>query len=103
MNDLMRPALYGANHRILPVLKTNKISKKTYDFVGPICESTDKFTTLKKFQKLKEKDFIIMCDVGAYGMSLSSNYNVRPKPIELLIKGSKINVIKKRQKLKDII
>ena len=103
MNDLMRPALYGANHRILPVLKTNKISKKTYDFVGPICESTDKFTTLKKFQKLKEKDFIIMCDVGAYGMSLSSNYNVRPKPIELLIKGSKINVIKKRQKLKDLI
>ena len=103
MNDLMRPALYGANHKTMPVLKTNQISKKTYEFVGPICESTDKFTTLKKFQKLKEKDLIIICDVGAYGMSLSSNYNVRPKPIELLIKGSKINVIKKRQKLKDLI
>jgi diaminopimelate decarboxylase len=103
MNDLMRPALYGAIHRTIPVLKTNLISKKTYDFVGPICESTDKFTTLKKFQKIKEKDLIVMCDVGAYGMSLSSNYNVRPKPIELLIKGSKINVIKKRQKLKDLI
>ena len=51
MNDLMRPALYGTNHRTLPVIKTNKISKKTYEFVGPICESTDKFTTLKKFQK----------------------------------------------------
>jgi len=103
MNDLMRPALYGANHRTLPALKTNKISKKIYEFVGPICESTDKFTTLKKFQKLKEKDLIVMCDVGAYGMSLSSNYNVRPKPAEVLIKGSKINVIKKRQKLKDLI
>ena len=103
MNDLMRPALYGANHKTMPVLKTNQISKKTYEFVGPICESTDKFTTLKKFQRLKEKDLIIICDVGAYGMSLSSNYNVRPKPIELLIKGSKINVIKKRQKLKDLI
>ena len=103
MNDLMRPALYGAIHRTIPVLKTNQISKKIYDFVGPICESTDKFATLKKFQKLKEKDLIVMCDVGAYGMSLSSNYNVRPKPIELLIKGSKINVIKKRQKLKDLI
>ena len=103
MNDLMRPALYGAYHKTMPVLKTNQISKKTYEFVGPICESTDKFTTLKKFQRLKEKDLIIMCDVGAYGMSLSSNYNVRPKPIELLIKGSKINVIKKRQKLKDLI
>ena len=103
MNDLMRPALYGANHKTLPAIKTNQTSKKVYEFVGPICESTDKFTTLKKFQKLKEKDLIIMCDVGAYGMSLSSNYNIRPKPIELLIKGSKINVIKKRQKLKDLI
>ena len=103
MNDLIRPALYGANHRTIPVLKTNQIAKKTYEFVGPICESTDKFTTLKKFQKLKEKDLIMMCDVGAYGMSLSSNYNIRPKPIELLIKGSKINVIKKRQKLKDLM
>ena len=103
MNDLMRPALYGANHRTLPVIKTNQTSKKVYEFVGPICESTDKFITLKRFQKLKEKDFVAMCDVGAYGMSLSSNYNVRPKPAEILIKGSKINVIKKRQKLEDLI
>jgi diaminopimelate decarboxylase len=103
MNDLMRPALYGASHKTLPVIKTNQTSKKVYEFVGPICESTDKFTTLKRFQKLKEKDFIAMCDVGAYGMSLSSNYNIRPKPTEVLIKGSKINVIKKRQKLEDLI
>ena len=103
MNDLMRPALYGANHRTLPVVKTTQTSKKIYEFVGPICESTDKFITLEKFQKLKEKDLVVMCDVGAYGMSLSSNYNVRPKPAEILIKGSKINVIKKRQKLKDLI
>ena len=103
MNDLMRPALYGANHRTLPAIKTNQTSQKVYEFVGPICESTDKFTTLKKFQKLKEKDLVVMCDVGAYGMSLSSNYNVRPKPAEVLIKGTKINIIKKRQKLRDII
>jgi diaminopimelate decarboxylase len=103
MNDLMRPALYGASHKTLPVFKKNKISKKTYEFVGPICESTDKFITLKKFQKLNEKDLIIMCDVGAYGMSLSSNYNVRPKLAEVLIKGSKVSVIRKRQKLKDLM
>jgi diaminopimelate decarboxylase len=103
MNDLMRPALYGANHRTLPAIKTSQTSKKVYEFVGPICESTDKFTTLHKFQKLKEKDLVVMCDVGAYGMSLSSNYNVRPKPAEILIRGSKINVIKKRQKLEDLI
>ena len=103
MNDLMRPALYGANHKTLPALKTNQTSKKTYEFVGPICESTDKFTTLKKFQKLNEKDLVVMCDVGAYGMSLSSNYNVRTKPAEILIKGSNINIIKKRQKVEDLI
>jgi len=103
MNDLMRPALYNAKHQIIPLNKNNKRSKKIYEFVGPICESTDKFITLKKFQELKEKDLIAICDVGAYGMSLSSNYNLRPKPIELLIKGSKINVIRKRQKHTEII
>ena len=103
MNDLMRPALYGANHRILPSIKNSKMSKKIYEFVGPICESTDKFSTLTKFQELKEKDFIAICDTGAYGMSLSSNYNIRPKVTELLIKKSKIKIIRKRQKYKDLI
>ena len=103
MNDLMRPALYNSIHRILPATKSRKISNKTYEFVGPICESTDKFLTTKNFQKLDEKDLIVICDVGAYGISLSSNYNVRPKPIEILIKNSKINVINKRQKLVDLI
>lgn len=103
MNDLMRPALYGVNHMTVPAIKNRQISNKIYEFVGPICESTDKFTTIKKFQKLKEKDLIVMCDVGAYGISLSSNYNVRPKPTEVLIKGSKINIIRKRQKLKNLI
>ncbi len=103
MNDFMRPALYGAKHKIIPLKKTNKMTKISYDFVGPICETTDKFLTTNKFQKLNEKDYIIICDVGAYGSSLSSNYNVRPKPAEILIKGSKIKVIKKRQKLKDLI
>ncbi len=103
MNDLMRPALYGSFHKTLPSIKKGKSSKDTYEFVGPICESTDKFITLKKFQKIKEKDIIIICDVGAYGMSLSSNYNLRPKPVELLVKGAKIKIIRKRQKHKDLI
>tara|TARA_Y100000389_G_scaffold98137_1_gene94830 strand:+ start:355 stop:1569 length:1215 start_codon:yes stop_codon:yes gene_type:complete len=103
MNDLMRPALYGAEHKIVPIKKTRKLSKKTYEFVGPICESTDKFGTAKKFQNLGEKNFLAICDVGAYGTSLSSNYNVRPKPIEILLKGSKIQIISKRQKLSELI
>ncbi len=103
MNDMMRPALYGAIHKILPSIKSNKKSKNTYEIVGPICESTDRFSTMYNFQELKEKDLIAICDVGAYGMSLSSNYNLRPKNVELLIKGSKIKVIRKRQKYKDFI
>ena len=103
MNDLMRPALYNSKHRILPTIKIGKKTKKTYEFVGPICESTDKFLTINNFQKLNEKDLVVICDVGAYGMSLSSNYNVRPKAIEILIKKSKTNVISKRQKLTDLI
>jgi len=103
MNDLMRPALYGAKHKIIPLKKINKKSKKIYEFVGPICESTDTFATIKNYQKLNEKDYLIICDVGAYGMSLASNYNVRPKPLEILIKNSRIHIINKRQKISDLI
>ena len=103
MNDFMRPALYDAQHKIIPLKKIRKKSKKSYEFVGPICESTDRFATIKNFQKLGEKEFLAICDVGAYGTSLSSNYNVRPKPIEILIKGSKVLVINKRQKLSELI
>ena len=103
MNDLMRPALYGAIHKILPLRKSKVISKKSYEFVGPICESTDSFATIREFQKLNEKDLLIICDVGAYGTSLSSNYNVRPKPSEILIKGSKIQIISKRQKISELM
>jgi len=71
--------------------------------VGPICESTDKFLSSKNFQKLKEGDLVFLCDVGAYGSSLSSNYNLRPKSPEILINKSKIKVLKKRQRLENII
>ena len=103
MNDMMRPALYGARHQILPVFKNKKRSKKIYEFVGPICETTDKFLSVSNFNKLKERDLIFISDVGAYGSSLSSNYNIRPKPSEILINKSKITILKKRQKLEDII
>ena len=103
MNDLMRPALYGAKHKIIASNRIKKFSKKSYEFVGPICESTDSFAVVKKFQKLKEKDYVVICDVGAYGTSLASNYNVRPKPVEILIKAQKIKIINKRQKLSELI
>ena len=103
MNDLMRPALYGAKHLIITLSKINRKSKKSYEFVGPICESTDTFSIVKNYQKLNENDFLAICDVGAYGVSLASNYNIRPKPPEILIKNSKIQVLNKRQKISDLI
>ena len=103
MNDLMRPALYGAKHRIMPSkLNRKKVSRK-HEFVGPICETTDKFLTVAKFQKINQKDIIIICDVGAYGMVLSSNYNLRPRPAEILVDKNSTKIITKRQKLNNII
>ena len=98
MNDLMRPALYGAAHKTLPSTIVNKRSNKTYEFVGPICESTDKFATYKNFQKLEEKDLIVLCDVGAYGMTMASPYNRRALPAEVLIKSDNtFQEIRKRE------
>ena len=103
MNDLIRPALYGAKHQIIPLKRNNKIINKIHDFVGPICESTDKFLSLKKYQKLTEKEILGICDVGAYGMVLASNYNLRTKASEIMVNKSSLRVILKRQKLNNII
>jgi diaminopimelate decarboxylase len=103
MNDLLRPALYGAKHKIIPSkINRKKISKK-HEFVGPICETTDRFLTVDKYQKINQRDIIIICDVGAYGMVLSSNYNLRPKPVEIIINKTSTKIITKRQKLSNII
>ncbi len=103
MNDLIRPALYNAKHRIVPSQRNKSQSKKILEFVGPVCETTDKFLTERKFQNIKENDIMIICDTGAYGYSLSSNYNLRLRPAEILIKGNKVKIIRKRQKITDII
>ena len=103
MNNLIRPALYNAFHKIIPAKRSgNKISKR-HDFVGPICETTDKFLSLKSYQKLNEGDYIVICDVGAYGRVLSSNYNLRESSEEILIKNSKVLKIRKKEKLQDLI
>jgi len=103
MNDLIRPALYNAKHMIITANKSSKKSKKEYDFVGPICETSDRFLKTKKFQKLNEGDIVILKDVGAYGYVLSSNYNVRPMPKEVLVDKSKTQIISKSQSIKDLI
>ena len=101
MNDLIRTALYDANHTILPINRRKEI-KSRIEFVGPICESSDKFGEYKKFSKLEESDYICITNTGAYGRSLSSNYNMRPLIAELLIKNNKILIIRKRQNINQI-
>ena len=103
MNDLMRPALYDAYHKIIPIKKKSGRISKNLEFVGPICESSDKFTKQKKFSNIKEGDFVAITDVGAYGMSLASNYNTRPLIAEILVNGAQVKLIKKRQSLKSLI
>ncbi len=103
MNNLMRPALYDAYHEILPIKKTNKFIKENIEFVGPVCESSDKFSKQKKFSKIKEGDYVGIANVGAYGMSLSSNYNSRPTIAEIMVNGSKYKLIRKRQSLKNLV
>tara|TARA_Y100000590_G_scaffold129491_1_gene148042 strand:- start:1817 stop:3046 length:1230 start_codon:yes stop_codon:yes gene_type:complete len=103
MNNMMRPALYNADHQIIPLKKTNKTFKGNVEFVGPVCESTDKFSTHKSFFKIKEGDFVALLNVGAYGMSLSSNYNTRPIIAEIMVSGSKHKVIRKRQSLENLV
>jgi len=103
MNDLIRPALYKAFHRIVPSFKRGRKILKRHDFVGPVCETTDKFLTIKSYQKLNEGDSVVICDVGAYGKVLSSNYNLRTSANEILIKNSKVLRIKKKETLQKII
>ncbi len=103
MNDFMRPALYGAKHNIIPVLKSKKNIMGNIEFVGPICESTDTFLKYKKYTLLKENDLVAITNVGDYGSTLSSNYNSRPLASEIIVKNGKIKVIRKRQKISEII
>ena len=103
MNDFMRPALYDANHKIMPLKKNTGKYIKNVEFVGPVCESSDKFSNHKNFSKIREGDFLAITDVGAYGMSLASNYNARPTVAEILVNKSKYKLIRKRQSLKNLI
>ena len=103
MNDFMRPALYDAFHQIIPVSKNSAKSKGKIEFVGPICETTCKFGIYKNYQKINENDFIAITNVGAYGSSLSSNYNTRPLIAEILINKNKLRYIRKKQNLLKLI
>src|SRR4051812_4196559 len=102
MNDLIRPALYDAHHEIVPVARRSG-RMETVDVVGPICESGDFFAHDRRLPHLQEGDLLAIRDVGAYGMSLASNYNSHPRPAEVLVDGKSAKVIRRRERVADLV
>jgi diaminopimelate decarboxylase len=104
MNDLIRPALYHAHHEIVPVRQPNgKSAGITADIVGPVCESGDFFARDRAIAQVKPGDLVALLDAGAYGMSLSSNYNSRPRPAEVLVEGTKVTLARRRETMRDLL
>jgi diaminopimelate decarboxylase len=105
MNDLIRPALYNAYHEIVPVTLNAGSDAKSeiFDVVGPVCETGDFFARDRELPGVAEGELLAILDAGAYGMMLASNYNTRPRPAEVLVQGKSANVIRRREKLADIL
>jgi len=101
MNDLIRPALYGAYHNILPLRKIAKAEKS--DVVGPICESGDFLAKERLTANVEEGDYLAVMGAGAYGFSMSSNYNSRLRAAEVMVSKEKVRVIRKRETYADLI
>ncbi|MFZ1747843.1 MAG: diaminopimelate decarboxylase [Nitrospirales bacterium] len=103
MNDLLRPSLYDAHHDIQPVLKKESSAVNTVDVVGPICESGDFLAKDRKMPHSQPGDLLAVMSAGAYGFTMASNYNSRPRVPEVLVKGKDITVIRKRESYEDLI
>lgn len=101
METLMRPALYGAYHRIYKI-GNHENDKDTFDFTGQICENTDRIAIDRPFPNVNEGDIISIMDVGAYGYSMSHNFNTRPRAAEILIEKESTKLIRKRETINDI-
>lgn len=118
MNDLIRPSLYNAYHEIIPVRSRSQVAnrrslgsegrqatgdKQIVDIVGPVCESGDFFARDRELPEVKSGDLLAILDAGAYGFSMSSNYNARPKVAEVLVEKDQFHVVRKRESYRDLI
>jgi diaminopimelate decarboxylase len=106
MNDLLRPSLYSAYHEIVPVKEPQSsltLKQERTDVVGPICETGDFFARDRELPSVNEGDLLAILDAGAYGMVLASNYNTRPRPAEVLVKGKTVKIIRRREALTDLL
>jgi diaminopimelate decarboxylase len=101
MNDLIRPVLYDAWQQILPVKQDSGSPVKNYDVVGPVCETGD-FLGLNRPLAIGQGELLAVCSVGAYGFSMSSNYNARPRAAEVLVDGKQIHEIRRRESIEDL-
>jgi diaminopimelate decarboxylase len=102
MNDLIRPSLYNAYHEIVPV-ELSRGESITADVVGPVCETGDFFARGRTLPPVKAGDLVAILDTGAYGMSIASNYNSRPRPAEVLVEGAKSRIVRRRETFDDLI
>ena len=104
MNDLIRPALYEGYHEVVPVREPAPgAGRETVDVVGPVCESGDFFAQNREVSPVGEDELIALMSAGAYGAAMGSNYNTRPLPAEILVRGDRADVIRERQTLEDIV
>jgi diaminopimelate decarboxylase len=103
MNDLLRPALYGAYHEIIPVEAERNGSYEIVDVVGPVCETGDFLARDRKLPVTDEGDLLAVLDAGAYGMALASNYNTRPRTAEVLVDGKRVTLVRRRESITDLL
>jgi len=103
MNDLIRPSLYNAHHEIIPVDLSSSTRKRTYDVVGPICETGDFFARDRELPPTEKGELLAILDTGAYGMSITSNYNTRSRAPEILVEGKRATPIRRRETVQDQI
>lgn len=103
MNDLVRPSFYGSYHSILPVDKNSNSHKIVADVVGPICESGDFLAKDRVLPELKKESLAAIMSAGAYGFTMSSNYNSRPRVPEILVRDKEFYIIRKRESYEDLV
>ncbi len=101
MNDLIRPALYEAWMKIIPALEHPQGHRQSYDVVGPVCETGD-FLGKKRDLTLNEGDLLVVRSAGAYGFTMSSNYNTRCRPAEVMVDGSQAHLVRERERFEDL-
>ncbi len=103
MNDLLRPSLYGAYHEVVPVVARKERATENVDVVGPVCETGDFLARDRELPTVEEGELLAILDTGAYGMSLASNYNSRPRPAEVLVDGKRVRLVRKRESLRELL